>query len=119
MNLNISYEEAQASIRKLLNLPVEVEIIIGRKPATPFPKNELAGIKPEYASMIRYVDNNVVVNKIGCIRTLRTSDPSGEYLGLKEAKDIVENWDLARKVFIEKNGMPKPNYNNGIGISFQ
>lgn len=121
MKLQLSYAEAQSAVRRLLNLPAEVEICISRKgDGAVAQTDDFASLKPALARLIQFIDSNVAMNKIAAIKELRAQasiQNSGAYFGLKEAKDTVENWDKARPIFFKLGRIPSVSY-NAQGIQF-
>ncbi len=120
MKLVLSNAEAQATIRRAFNLPSEVEVIFGKKKKRIIKsKDDFGGISTALAKLIIFIDGHVTTNKIGAIKELRTFvDPShvaslhtsSTYIGLKEAKDIIENWQVARPFFFSLKRIPMLRY---------
>lgn len=122
MKLLLTLAEAQTAIRRSLNLPSDVQVIIGRKPKSVAGKvDDFNSISPALGRLIRYIDANVVDNKIPAIKELRaqaTLMNGGAFFGLKEAKDIVENWSKARVTFFQKGRVTNPVYENCSVVGF-
>jgi hypothetical protein len=120
MNLNLTYAEAQGAIRKLLNLPAEVDVVIGRKPIPSRPIDEFKDVPAYVTRLVQFVDANHTVNKIAAIKELRSFD--SYHLGLKEAKDMAENWSIVRPFFLKTHKPPTPVYdpvNYGTILRYQ
>ena len=121
MNITLTYDEAIEGIRRLWSLPLETEITILEPDALP------DVISAEIEKLINDVEDNLSVNnKIGAIKVYRDASvivPNGPlYLGntkrcvgLKESKDIVEDWPNAKRAIIKHRSVVTINY--GLPLS--
>ncbi len=119
MKLIIPLAEVQTLLRRHLNLSSDVQIIVGQKPKSK--ANDWASISPELGKLIRYIDANYITEKIPAIKELRSQAMlmrDGMFFGLKEAKDIVENWPRVRPIFFKLKRIPNPTYQEGAEIRF-
>ncbi len=126
MKIFVSLAEAKATILRSLNVSTgyPVEIVIGREPKGRPERDNFRFIPEGLAFLIRFVDEKISSDKMAAIKEVRAFGvvvPGGPTsIGIKEAKDIVENWTMARPKFFELRRVPKPAYNiDGRVIGFK
>lgn len=124
MKLTVSYEEAQKAVRASLNLSYTVNVVISdkpRKPKTPIASKtgDLNKVSQNLFQLISYIDHNVMDSKIACIKAIRQYQFDTIEVGLKEAKDIVENWGAARTAFLRENRRVIPSYEANGKVYFE
>jgi len=110
MKLFLSYSEAARAVRSSMGLREDVEIVIGRKQDEKKSTGNLDPLPDNLRALVKFIDANEATNKIACIQEYRTFTG----LGLREAKDSIENWSKVRAFVAEKNFFPNISYNNGI-----
>ena len=105
MKFILSIFEANAAIKKIYNLPDSAVISIEGLVPSPVtatsasPVKEVPVLPRSVMRTIGFIDANVFNNKIECIKQYRSLTG----LGLKEAKESVENW-IDVRAFIMKTG---------------
>lgn len=113
MKLFLSYSEAQSAVRNMMNLGSNVEIVIGRKQddksSTEEPVLDFSNCNSATRALVNFVDTHPN-EKIQSIKEVRAVTG----MGLKEAKDCVENWKACRAFIAERGFFPGISYNNGV-----
>ena len=109
MKIIISHDEALAVIRSHLQLNDNIEIELGFPIASAGDawKEEEFSINHPHYSLIHYIDTRLkggdISNKINAIKEFRAQSSCG----LKEAKDIIEDWPNQRKRIIQTGWLLK------------
>lgn len=105
MKITLTTHEAASFIREKMNLPSNATVeIVDKITATD------AFVADTLAQVEMHLFNK---NKIAAIRAYRDAycNELG-FLGLKEAKDVVENWSDAKEKMLAKNGFVFPVYDS-------
>ena len=96
MKLKITVEEAIDFVKRSLNLPPDVEVVITR-PNSSIKRKEIEEFVAEIESLNRSVEG-----KIRAIKRFRERVPSS----LTESKYSVENWSKVKKIMLAKRRWP-------------
>ncbi len=107
MKVIIPLADIQSLVRRQYNLPPEAMIVISRSGKVSTESKSPIGtlgplISPDIKVFVEQIDSLLPGHLIAAIKAYRTRVNNG----LKEAKDLIENWPVTRKYIVRHNKIP-------------
>jgi ribosomal protein L7/L12 len=123
MKFTLTLTEAIRIVRNSINLPADIEIEITETGAfaASIPANVAIGLLRLIGGVETRLKDN---NKIAAIKEYRSAPYAasigqglglGVSIGLREAKDVIEHWEEAKRIILGTGKLVVPNYQPGSG----